>query len=175
MWCFTSLSTLFVIFRLGVRFYTFRRLYMDDFFVVSASVLTIASSILWQFETPTLYEQFRVVAGEEQLTLAYMDRFFKFIPITSAFFIFYYTSLWCVKVSFLLFFRKLGKTIRSHNIVWWCITVVVLAGYAASMALMDFPCLMNGMDWIAGKERLVVQTSGSNMTWSSELLTTIAC
>jgi hypothetical protein len=52
-----------------------------------------------------------------------------------------YTSLWSVKLSFLLFFYRLGpQLIRGIKWHWWGVTAFTLAAYAATFATYPYMC-----------------------------------
>lgn len=37
--------------------------------------------------------------------------------------ILYYSTLWSIKLSFLIFFKRSGKGIRGHNVIWWVVLI----------------------------------------------------
>ncbi|KAK8080330.1 hypothetical protein PG997_008148 [Apiospora hydei] len=45
-----------------------------------------------------------------------------------------------IKLSFLLFFRRLGTNIRFFNPVWWGIMLFTVAASAAQIGMQDFQC-----------------------------------
>jgi hypothetical protein len=52
-----------------------------------------------------------------------------------------YTSLWSVKLSFLLFFYRLGpQLIRGIKWHWWGVTVFTLAAYAMTFTTYPYMC-----------------------------------
>ena len=66
--------------------------------------------------------------------------------------IMYYTSLWIVKLSFLIFFRRLGQNVRGGGIWWWCVTGFTVATWATCIGSLDIQCLTRSLDYIIGQE-----------------------
>lgn len=55
--------------------------------------------------------------------------------------VFFYTSLWAVKVSFLLFFRRLGHNVMGQKVIWWCVFALTLASYFVCIGDIQYSCL----------------------------------
>lgn len=51
-----------------------------------------------------------------------------------------WTSLWLIKLAFMVFFHGLGKQIRHQQILWWCALVYILASYGVTIGMPDFQC-----------------------------------
>ena len=52
-----------------------------------------------------------------------------------------YTSLWCVKLSFLLFFYRLGPSLISGmKWHWWGVSVFTMLAYCATFATYPYMC-----------------------------------
>lgn len=55
--------------------------------------------------------------------------------------IFFYTSLWSVKISFLFFFKRLGQNVRWQKILWWCVFAFTAATYFVCIGDIQYACL----------------------------------
>ena len=54
---------------------------------------------------------------------------------------FFYTSLWAVKISFLIFFRRLGQNVRRQKVLWWTVFAFTVATYIICIGNIQFSCL----------------------------------
>ncbi|KAI1451241.1 hypothetical protein F4805DRAFT_452121 [Annulohypoxylon moriforme] len=62
--------------------------------------------------------------------------------------LFFYTGLLFIKLSFLLFFRRLGQGINFFRRVWWPVLFVTLASYFSSVGDVDYKCLVGPLETI---------------------------
>ena len=60
----------------------------------------------------------------------------------------FYTGLWAVKFSFLLFFKRLGQNVAQQQVLWWCVFVFTVATYIISIGDMPYACLADSFDKI---------------------------
>ena len=137
-----------------MRLRTFHCLYIDDAFVLLAWLTIVANTVIWQVEIRELYLSIAVASGQIPLTAlpnGFLKQTEKFLHLTFASYFCYHTSLWSVKVSFLLFFRKLGNHIRSQRIVWWCVTAFTIASYCVCLGLDSTKCLLSSSESELGK------------------------
>ncbi|KAH6623180.1 hypothetical protein F5144DRAFT_495471 [Chaetomium tenue] len=58
------------------------------------------------------------------------------------------TGVHAVKLSFLLFFHRLGRQIPKYIMFWWFVAFVTLASYAISIALIEYKCMLSSLDVI---------------------------
>lgn len=143
LWAGTGISLCFLLFRIFVRLNAFRRLYSDDFFVITAWASLLGTSILWHIRVPLFYEYYAVMAGQRPYDVAYINNQTTFlrnlVPLT----ILFYSSLWLVKVSFLIFFWRLGWKVKGQKIWWRFILIVTVLTWVACIATIDYQCLLN--------------------------------
>jgi hypothetical protein len=60
-----------------------------------------------------------------------------------------WTSVWLVKLAFMVFFHGLGRQIRFQRILWWSVLVFLGASYMITISLMDYRCLTSvGIDTV---------------------------
>lgn len=67
-----------------------------------AWALLLITAVLWQVSAPVMYEQYAVATGQELFSPGFLDRYSTSMPKIAAFNILFYTSLWLVKISFLI-------------------------------------------------------------------------
>ena len=60
--------------------------------------------------------------------------------------VFFYTSLWAVKTSFLLFFRRLGHNVTGQKVLWWCVFAFTLASYFVCIGDIQYSCLASPLE-----------------------------
>lgn len=151
LWGSTTVSLCFLSFRLFVRIRYFKKLYSDDWLVILAWTLLLANAILWQTQAPALYELFDVVTGKKPSTPGYIDRQQFFVRALAPLTIMFYSCLWIVKLSLLLFFHRLGSKFKGHKLWWWCILVVVVATWVSCLAITPYECFFSSFEHIAGQ------------------------
>ncbi|KAL8922348.1 MAG: hypothetical protein Q9172_003608 [Xanthocarpia lactea] len=98
--------------------------------------------------SPNLYELFDVISGQAPLTQGFVERNTDLLRSSAPFSVFFYTCLWTVKLSFLLFFRRLGLNVRGQKIWWWYVLVITLLTWAATVADHDWKCSVRPVEWI---------------------------
>ena len=135
-------------FRLYVRLKSFRRLYSDDYLVFAAWLMLLAFAIIWQIEAPTLYLQYNVQSGLAPFTPGFINRDTELLRSIAPVSILFYSCLWAVKISLLLFFRRLGSNVKGQRIWWWSIFVVTLLAWAACIGDLNWRCSFGSYYWI---------------------------
>lgn len=57
------------------------------------------------------------------------------------------TSLWAIKISFLVFFKRLGtEKIRSLRIHWWIVTILTILTYFANFPHIEYVCMVGSFE-----------------------------
>ena len=54
----------------------------------------------------------------------------------------FYVGLWCVKLSFLTLFARLGQKVRGQKVLWWIVLVVTLSSLVIVIAISGWQCLL---------------------------------
>ncbi|RDW78975.1 uncharacterized protein DSM5745_05827 [Aspergillus mulundensis] len=149
-WIFTATSFLFLLFRLTVRFTTSRhfQFHLDDFLVLLAWSFHLATSIIWQVKSGTMYLLFDVINGKAAWTPDLADRFTSLFHYRGAINILFFLGLWCIKLSFLVFFYGLGSKIKSHRIWWYVVAALTVALGALVLADGSYQCLFAEWEFI---------------------------
>ena len=143
LWTGVAVSFCFLLFRFYVRLKTFRRLDIDDPFVFVAWLMTLATAIVWQVNSKELYAIIAVDSGQRQMP---KPEYISLVSIVHhsliATYFLYYTALWSIKLSFLLFFRNLSKTIRRHMLLWYFVSAFTIASYVICLCTVNYKCLV---------------------------------
>ena len=107
---------------------------------------------MWQTQVNALYTQFRLAARTLLPTPEILAKQKTFFRCEAAMRVFFYTCLFGVKLSFLLFFRRLGAKVRGQRTWWWIVVFVTTATWLSLMGVLDWPCLLRPR----GKTRLKI-------------------
>src|SRR6202000_1626320 len=90
---------------------------------------TTAFAIEWQIYTPATWKAMDQMSGKLPLDETFFPNLLAYINIETAALICQVIGLWCIKSSFLFFFRNLGWHLRYQKIMWWIIIVFVTMGF----------------------------------------------
>lgn len=148
LWSGTALSLCFLAFRLCVKLRAFRKLYVDDYLVVLAWLIKLTTSILWQIKLPAMYEQYAVQSGQKPITPGFFERDAVFLRYIVPLNILFYSCLWAVKISFLVFFRRLGSNVRNQKIWWWFVLILTILAWVACIADIRYQCALGSIEHI---------------------------
>lgn len=120
----------------------FKKLFIDDAFVIFAWFLALFTAIDWQIVARLMYQFTAVTSGQvwppPSSFVTDSERYYKGSVVVLTFF---YSSLWAVKISFLLFFRRLGQNVRGQKVLWWCVLAFTLASYFVCLGDTQYSCL----------------------------------
>lgn len=166
MWGGTAVSLCFFIFRVFVRLRYFERLYADDFCVLAAWIMLFASSIVWQTQQTALYDSFKLSAGRLQPTSSILAAEQSFLRANLAVLILFLSCLWSVKVSLLLFFRRLGYKVRGQKIWWWIVMGSTILTWTACISVLQYWCLLGSADYILSESTKPIEKQ-IMIRWSS--------
>jgi hypothetical protein len=101
---------------LYIRLSVFRRLFADDALVCAAWLMTLANAIIWQRASSNMYLTLLVGASVlDYFPSDVLARMGAFLRAVFASYLLFYSTLWSIKLSFLIFFRKLGQKVRRQE------------------------------------------------------------
>jgi hypothetical protein len=155
----------------AIRWRAFRSLYVDDYLVVGAWAMAVATAILWQTQASAAALQFELVtrmlanAAEMPESKGSLDpqRLLELLgPATStiedlwrafvAILILYNTTLYTIKASCLVFFWKLRYRSGPQHKWWWVfVSLFTLASYVATIAIQPYRCWLGDIAYISSK------------------------
>lgn len=141
----------FLTVRLYARWRSFKRLWIDDAFVIFAWLLALLTAIGWQVFARYMYQFKAVTRGklwpEPVNFVKNSEKYYRGSVIVNVFF---YTSLWAVKFSFLLFFRRLGKNVSGwHRAFFWTVLGFTIATYLVCLGDIHYSCLTSPLSELA--------------------------
>ncbi|KAI9751516.1 MAG: hypothetical protein M1815_001087 [Lichina confinis] len=142
IWSGASVGLSFVVFRLYVRITRFRRLFVDDAFVVLSWLMLLSAAILSQISISAMYFFIRVASGD-LLVIAGPDFFEKgsmYLRYQTAIQLLFLSGLWSVKFAFLFFFRTLSNGLKRERILWWSVFAITLATYPTIVGIWPYRC-----------------------------------
>lgn len=145
IWGGLAISVIFVVIRIFARLKTFKKLFADDAFVIFALILALASAILWQIFAKYMFQLLAVAYGSQPGPNFPTD-FEHYGKASAAVIIFFYSTLWAIKISFLIFFQRLGKNVRRQKLLWWPIFSFTMATYFACIGIIPYHCHMGSLD-----------------------------
>lgn len=152
LWSLTGISFFFVLFRVYVQFTSFRRLFIDDFLVISAWIIILTAAIIWQVKGKIIYELYAISAGEETFSLEFLPRYNTFMRHMAPFQILFYSGLWCIKFSFMAFFYCLSSKVKTLRIWWFVVLFCTAAVYIASVGDIEYACSFGGIEYIISEK-----------------------
>lgn len=142
VWGGFTIATLFVCFRAWARYHTFRRYFMDDVFVLLALTCFLTSAILWQHVSDDMYETLDVAAGlDKEIPSNYIQASQTFFGTQIGIILLFTSTLWSIKVAFLLFFRRLGENVSGQQIHWWCAFTFTIVTWIVGIGTIQYQCL----------------------------------
>ena len=152
VWGGVIVTALFCAFRIYVRLKSFRRLFADDALVLVSWLLLASTAIIWQSEKDMLYTGMAVAAGQLPPPNNYPSDHVRHLRSSAVAVVFFVTGLWSVKLSFLIFFRRLGQNVKGQKILWWTVLAVTAASYIVVICSIYYRCLVSSFEYITSKE-----------------------
>jgi hypothetical protein len=139
-WTLVALCTTLVVSRLVIRFKTMGRLSWDDAFVVLSWAMLLSTATLWKYNLRLVYEFYARIHAQQPFDVQALKDWEHFETLVVPLNVLFYSGLWAIKLSFLLFFRKLGNQIRSFEIWWWFVATITGIGYIVCIADIQWEC-----------------------------------
>lgn len=113
--------------------------------------MLLISAVIWQTQQTAMYRQFAISAGTIIPTPEMLKAERKLLHTELAVIVMYFTSLWIIKLSFLVFFRRLGQKVKGQKIWWWCVLLFTIGTWGLCIGVINFDCLVRPLDYIEGK------------------------
>jgi hypothetical protein len=107
------------------------------------------TTILWQIYADDMYLNSAVARGVQMPPPDFAERSEGFLKFSAGFVFLFYTILWCIKFSFLFFFRRLYVNVGSWMRFWWIIFVISVATWAVCVGNIEYNCLVKPLMEIA--------------------------
>lgn len=117
-----------------------RQLFLDDGLAVFAWILVLVTSALWQWDVDDMYYILNISAGLIAPDANFFPRLVVFARTQFIVQLFFYTTLFAVKLSFLFFFRRLGQRVQGQQYIWWPVLFFSVVSYVVSVGDIQFIC-----------------------------------
>ena len=137
--------------RTRVRYHRFHALFIDDVLLFLGVACLIAGVGMLYSNLPFLYEEFDVSVDLAALTPAFVAALPANQKIQNAAVILLNITIWCVKFVFLFFFRNLIRNVRSLEIWWWCVFVILVLSIPIGVFFVLVACPYTTFDGILSK------------------------
>lgn len=129
IWLMVSFAVLFTIIRTAIRFHVFGRLFADDFWVYLALAILTTIATLYNYAVPIMFEYEQILHGKKLLTHDFGDRARLFLKLQFAIIVLFWTCIWAVKISFLIWYKKLTDFPSNREMMWNLVTGFTVASY----------------------------------------------
>lgn len=108
--------------------------------------MSLVMAVLWQVIAADLYFLGRIIMNDEPTpqdahSIARTDRLYR---VHAAILFLFYSTLWCIKFSFLFFFRRVYLNLGELLRLWWAIFIFTVMAWVACVGTIDYRCLRNG-------------------------------
>ncbi|RFU31558.1 hypothetical protein B7463_g4771, partial [Scytalidium lignicola] len=145
-WIMSALAIIFTLLRLGVRSFYIKKLHVDDFLAIGAACSLLILAILNHYQRPVIYALVDASTGKPppapyNTQLGFANGIVYQAKLQFAFMLFFWTCLWTVKFSFLMFYRKLFVGIQGYMKWWWGVVVFCILTYLASVLTLFLSCV----------------------------------
>lgn len=117
-----------------------------------------------------MYTQYQLSAGTISPTPKIIADEVTFLKTEVATIFLFYCCLWSIKLSFLIFFRRLGQRVRGQKIWWWFVLALTVVTWATCIGDIQYPCLLNSLEYIMSTLRLLYYVNVSILTLCSTML-----
>jgi hypothetical protein len=139
-----TISLCFLPVRLYTRWLAFHRFFWDDLLTIIAWLLTLILGILATVFRHQIYLATYLARNQippSNIPPNVGDKVRSAIRGTLISFVLLYTSLWCIKFGFLIFFWRLGvRGFRGLRWHWWSVFVVSALAYVACFPALPYHC-----------------------------------
>jgi hypothetical protein len=113
-------------------------------------MMLLANSIIWQTQQKPLYNQFLLAGGKMIPTTDILSAEATLLKTEVATIFLFYTTLWTIKLSFLVFFRRLIQNFRGHIVWWWFMLAFTVTTWVTCIRDIQYSCLLNSLSCVAG-------------------------
>lgn len=153
-WTLTAITLILVASRVSISLKYGRRIYMDHILIILAWLMILGSTTLYQVQATNLYNNYPLVTGKLPATPYNLKNETSLLYAELAEFVLAYTTLLVVKLSILVFFRRLFFTPHQSALFkawWWFVTAWVVASWAACIGTIPYKCLVDPIPFILGE------------------------
>ncbi|MCJ1226705.1 hypothetical protein MMC12_003358 [Toensbergia leucococca] len=98
-------------------------------------------AVMYNYAIPPMFEVVRVTNGQEQPTSTFSEHATLFLKLQFAIIVLFWTSLWAVKFSFLMFYRRLFVGLPVLMRCWYAVGAFSLVAYLGCWATQLDSCI----------------------------------
>jgi hypothetical protein len=162
-WVFFGLCLVAFAIRAYIRYVCFRRLVLEDYLMLFALGMHTVEAVLIQLYVVYVYDLEAYGKGDmSRIGPNFLSNAEKGIKAFGVSVNMSIVGLLIVKLNFLLFFKRLGSSIRRFAIVWWAVTIFTIGGAAAQIGMQQFGCMFGSAEYMfsehCGSEAAVKRT-----------------
>lgn len=118
-----------------------RKLYANDYLILSAFIVHLATASVNQVMISPLYELELVTAGLKTPAVDFIEQANFFLRLQFAADLLLWTTTWLIKFSLLSFFWRLFDSVQSPmRIFWWIMCFLTAATFICAVVLQMFAC-----------------------------------
>jgi len=140
IWLSVAIAILFAIIRTAIRLRVYRHLFADDGAVYLALTILVSMGVMYQIITPTMFELERLLTPGAVPSANFVQEAALFLKLQFAIIILFWTTLWAVKLSFLLYCRTLFAGLPNQLLWWWLVSVFAGMAYLGCWATQLASC-----------------------------------
>lgn len=112
--------------RVAIRAKLNRKVYVDDGLFFFAVVTLVAGTIMTYLDIPYIYLQQNVQSGARAPPSDFIRQLIHSVKIQDAAVVLLSSTIFAVKLSFMVFFRSLIRRLKKLEIWWWCVLFIVV-------------------------------------------------
>ena len=111
--------------------------------------MLLASAALWQNQDTPLYDQYPLEIGKILPTPKLLAAESSLLQTSVAEMVLFFCMLWTVKISVLIFFRRLlCHGAKVQDVWWWCVMGFTVATWAIGMGTIPYRCFSGSLQYI---------------------------
>ena len=137
---FLGIAIIVASIRIYLRIKAFRKLNVDDCFMVAAVILFAASTGATQASRDLMYLQMFVDTGNTIPDFTFPSKMLLYTKLNTAEYMLQWSCIYCVKFSYVFFFLPLTSRIRVLRIWWWILVAVMVPAASVTVFLAPWVC-----------------------------------
>lgn len=129
IWVAVAVAVISAFLRFACRWRVKRQVSMDDSLVYFALLNLLCMAVLYVLVTPTMFTLDAIAIGKESPPADLAERTAFYLKCQFAIIVMFWTTLWAVKISVLLFYKNLFNKLPKQMTLWWAVLGAVVALY----------------------------------------------
>jgi len=153
-----------VILRTAIRFYVHRSISIDVACVYVALAILISTAGIYTKIAPIMFELDLVSSLEAAPTAGFEERADLYLRCQFALIVLFWTSVWAVKSSILMFYKDLFERLPRQKRYWWFVSGYVGFSYLACWATQIASCWPISTYFSIGANPILTYSSSAHST-----------